>query len=174
MSIARRGRTVRKSLRDTLDTNAKSLNTLLALAGKPPMPIPASVAMGTKRVITHHSEKEELEGAVMREVAEIILLSPRVHLAWRQNGGAAQAPDGIFRIWFYRWVKRPVKEMVLVDFLGVLQSGHMLAIECKRRDWHYTGTEREQAQKAFIDRIIAAGGRGGFVTNAEQALAILK
>lgn len=126
-----------------------------------------------KRVIQHHSDKEELEASVMREVADVILLCPRVILCWRQNGGAAQAADGVFRIWYYRWVKRP-KKMRLPDFMCVLDSGKLGVIECKRRDWQYAGTEREQEQKAFIDRIVATGGRGGFATSAEQALQIIK
>lgn len=161
----------RKSLRDTLLENNAADRHYAAMYGKEPM---AQSQIKPKRVITHRSEKEELEGSVLREVGEIILLSPKVALAWRQNGGAAQAPDGVFRIWFYRWIKRPVKEMVLVDFVGMLKDGRMLAIECKRRDWKFTGTDREEAQSMFIKNIVAHGGVGGFVTSAEQALQILK
>lgn len=164
----------RKSLKDQVRAN-QAWAAFASPDGKAP-PLPESIKhLGEpKRIITHRSEKEELEGSVLKEVGEIILLSPNVVLAWRQNGGAAQAPDGVFRIWFYRWLKRPVKEMVLVDFLGVLKSGHMLAIECKRRDWKFTNTPREAAQFAFIRTIQGSGGRGGFVTSAEQAQALLK
>ena len=138
------------------------------------MPEPAPIILGPKRVIQHRSEKEELEGSVLKEVGKVIALSPNVVMAWRQNGGAAQAADGVFRIWFYRWVKAPVKEIVLVDFVGVLKSGFMFAIECKRRDWHYAASDREIAQANFMGQVKARGGKAGFVTCAEQAQAILK
>lgn len=164
----------RKSLKDQVKANQAAMRAMSPTGTAPPLPASLEYLGKAKRVITHRSEKEELEGSVLKEVGEIILLSPKVALAWRQNGGAAQAPDGVFRIWFYRWIKRPVKEMVLVDFVGMLKDGRMLAIECKRRDWKYTGTDREKAQMAFIVTVQANGGRGGFVTNAEQALEILK
>ncbi len=162
---------VRKSLRDELLANNRADRFLALMAGKEPM---TQSVVAPKRIIKHKSDKEELEGSVLREVGEIILLSPNVVLAWRQNGGAAQAADGVFRIWFYRWVKRPIKEFVLVDFLGVLKSGNMFALECKRRDWKYAGTEREISQGNFMAEIIKSGGKAAFVTSAEQALAVLK
>lgn len=169
MTPSRRGRLIRKSLRETMATNNLWDKFYAKSHGMEPV---AQVEVKAKRVIQNHSGKDELEGAVMREVGEVILLCPNVILAWRQNGGAAQAADGVFRIWYYRWLKRPTK-MRLPDYMCVLKDGRMGVIECKRRDWKYTGTEREAEQKAFIDRIIASGGRGGFVTSADQALKIL-
>ena len=171
MTLSRRGRAIfRPSPRDALATSNAADKFHAAMSGKEPM---AQTAIAEKRIVVNRSEKEELEGAVMQEVAEVILLCPNVILAWRQNGGAAPAADGVFRIWYYRWLKRPTK-MLLPDFMCVLRDGRLGVIECKRRDWHYTGTDREVAQKAFINRIIATGGRGAFVTSAAQALALLK
>ncbi len=175
-TVARRAFAPKRSLKDQVADNQR-IAAFYAKDGKAPdLPHSPQYLGEPKRKITHKSDKEELEGSVLKEVGEIILLAPSVLIAWRQNGGAAQAADGVFRIWFYRWIKRPVDKMVLVDFLGILKYplGRMLAIECKRRHWHYTGTEREVKQKAFIDSVIASGGRGGFVTSAEQALALLK
>jgi hypothetical protein len=164
----------RKSLKDQVKANAAWAAFASPTGTAPPLPASLEYLGKPKRVITHRSEKEELEGSVLKEVGEIILLSPNVVLAWRQNGGAAQASDGVFRIWFYRWIKRPIKEMVLVDFVGVLKDGHMFAIECKRRDWKYAATEREESQFNFLHEIIKSGGKAGFATSAEQALQILK
>jgi hypothetical protein len=63
--------------------------------------------------------------------------------------------------------------MVVTDFWGLLRDGRMLALEVKRRDWKRVSGAREQQQQAFIDVVKSAGGVGGFVTSAEDALALL-
>lgn len=125
-----------------------------------------------KREIVNRSEPGELEAAVMREVADVIILAPSVLIAWRQNTGSLPNANGA-PIWFYKFVKW-TDEMTLVDYLCILKSGRLAAIECKRVNWKYTGTPREVKQDAFIQAVRAGGGRGGFVTGAEQALEILK
>lgn len=107
----------------------------------------------------------------MREVADVIILSPNVLTAWRQNTGSLPNANGA-PIWFYRFVKW-TDEMTLVDYLCVLKSGKLAALECKRKGWKYTGTPREKKQDAFIQSVRGCGGRGGFVTSAEQAIEIL-
>ena len=42
--------------------------------------------------------------------------------------------------------------------------GVFVALECKRADWHYTGTPREVAQKRWIDMVRSLGGVAGFTT----------
>lgn len=61
------------------------------------------------------------------------------------------------------------------DLIGIMpvvcdcgrRWGVFWAEECKRPGWHYTGTEREVAQKAFLDMVVAMGGIGRFVSNGE-------
>jgi hypothetical protein len=54
------------------------------------------------------------------------------------------------------------------DLIGIGPDGRFLAYEVKRSDWHYTGTERERAQLAFITFINSMGGRAAFITSPEQ------
>ena len=129
------------------------------------------IAVKDKRVVTNRSEPGELEAAVMREVADVIILSSNVLLAWRQNSGSIQDMRGV-PVSFYKWVKW-TEEMTLVDYLCMLRSGKFAALECKRKGWKYTGTPREKKQDAFIQAARGAGGRGGFVTCGEDALEIL-
>jgi len=75
-------------------------------------------------------------------------------------------------VWFYRVIKSPEK-VTLVDWWGFASFG-LWCIECKRRDWKYTGRdEREVKQNNFINLVRSIGGRGGFATSSEQAQRIL-
>ena len=158
----------RVSLRDAY-TQSNAWDRYYAMsAGMEPQ---AQIAVKDKRVVTNRSEPGELEAAVMREVADAIILAPSVVIAWRQNTGSLRNASGA-PIWFYKFVKW-TEEMTLVDYLCILKSGQIAALECKRKGWKYTGTPREKKQDAFIQAVRSGGGRGGFVTSAEQALEIL-
>lgn len=51
---------------------------------------------------------------------------------------------------------------ITADMVGQ-KFGRFWAVEVKEPDWKYTGTEREVAQKKFIDLIISKGGRACFI-----------
>jgi hypothetical protein len=54
------------------------------------------------------------------------------------------------------------------DIVGVTR-GQFFAIEVKRQ----SGAKRAEDQKAFLARVVKAGGLGGFATSVEEALALL-
>lgn len=171
MTLARRGRAVRKSLREVIAQNNASDRFYAAMAGKEPR---AQSVIAPVRAYTKRTASDDLEAAVSIEVGQLLATHPRIIFAIRQNTGATAD-----YVWFYRWIKSP-NPMTITDYIGFMFAGEPLravpfAIECKRRDWKFTGRiEREELQREYIQTIIDCGGRGGFVTSAEQALEILK
>lgn len=116
-----------------------------------------------------------LENDVNAAVADVLAAHPMVLFAVRQNSGALpyQAASGkVIPVWFYRWVKKPAR-MRIVDHWGLLTDGRMVALESKRPGWKGPTDQREFEQLEFINNVKAAGGIGGFVTCAEEALALL-
>lgn len=157
----------RRSLRDAYAESNRADRFYAAMAGKPPQ---EQVAIAPKREIINRSPADDLEAAVMREVTTVLAGHKNVIFALRSNSGSMLDANGA-PIWFYRWIKNS-EDMTLTDFWGLARDG-LFALEAKRRDWTYTGTQRERAQKAFIDTILRTGGRAGFVTCAEDAIRIL-
>lgn len=93
---------------------------------------------------------------------------------WRNNVGAAAMPDG-------SWLRYGIandsaamnKKIKSSDLIGlrpvVIQPEHLgatfglfVAREVKAPNWHYTGTERERAQLAFIELVTSLGGDAKF------------
>lgn len=161
----------RKTLRQQVAENDRWMKFY---AGDKPLPtVPASLAhlSKAKRIVTKKMDDIDRESAVMSEVGSAISLAPSVLLAWRANSGSMRDERGV-PIWFYKWVKRGT-EMTLSDYICLQRDGRLVALECKWRGWHYTGTPREKQQDAFIQAVRSCGGRGGFVTCASQAIEIL-
>lgn len=176
MGIERRGRSVRKSLRDTYRENNAADKFYASMFGKEPV---AQTAVSPKRVIVNRSDASELEASVQKEVAEVLALHSQVVMCVRQNTGAASMVGKggeVYPVWFYRWIKNPA-EMTITDFWGFMRAGPAFvpfAIECKRRDWKPNfNNDRENKQRSFIEFIQRIGGRGGFCTSAEHAVEIL-
>ena len=51
--------------------------------------------------------------------------------------------------------------IITEDMIGQV-IGQFLGLECKKAGWKYTGTDREVAQKRFLDKLWELGGRGYF------------
>jgi len=94
-----------------------------------------------------------------------------VHL-WRNNVGAGVLESGSF----VRWglandsenLNKRLKSSDLIGWRRVSIDGRVIAQvvcrECKPEGWVWKGTEREQAQLAWINMVNAAGGDACFVT----------
>lgn len=60
------------------------------------------------------------------------------------------------------------------DLIGIIPpNGRIIAIEVKKEGWKYTGAQREVAQKAFIDWVIAQGGIAGFCSSVSDLTRLL-
>ena len=110
------------------------------------------------------SNEASVQAAVRLEAAR------RGILLWRNNSGAFQDKTG-------RWVRFGIandsqqasKVIKSSDLIGIGPGGLFHAYEIKEPGWHLTpGDERAQAQKRFIDLILARGGRAGFITSVEE------
>jgi len=53
------------------------------------------------------------------------------------------------------------------DLIGVAPGGQFVARECKAPGWVYRGTDREEAQLAFILLVKGLGGDAAFTTGEE-------
>lgn len=98
---------------------------------------------------------------------------------WRNNSGAYRDESG--RLVRYGLandsaaMNRVIKSSDLIGWdsvlIGLEHVGQTLAVfaaeECKPVGWQYTGTERERAQLAFIQLVLAAGGHARFVSVME-------
>lgn len=157
-----------RSIREAYTDSNKWDRFYALMGGSEPL---NQIAVKAKREVVNRSEPGDLEAAVMREVAQVIALHPKVLIAYRQNSG--QITDHTGRpVVMYRFIKVPT-ELTLVDFICWMKDGTLTVLEAKRRGWKYTGTHREKLQEACIIAVRGAGGRGGFVTNGQQALEIL-
>lgn len=163
----------KKSFKQTVTDNEQAIRNLCVAAGKPiPEEFAAKPVVAPKpRKPATASDPHELEASVQREVFSVLAKHPAVLFAVRQNSGAAMS--GNVPIWFYRWARRNGVEMTLTDFWGMLRDGRMFAMECKKRSWKKVTGTREMQQSNFIDVVRSAGGVGGFVTCAEDAMGIL-
>lgn len=95
---------------------------------------------------------------------------------WRNNCGAMVAPDG--RLIRYglandsKQMNETIKSSDLIGIKPVIITADMigktlgvfLSREIKHENWVYTRTDREIAQKAWIDLINSLGGDAAFAT----------
>ena len=93
-----------------------------------------------KQAIIKHSERQ-----ILRACLHLLLISPEVAFAWRQNTGAARLENRFVRFSF----------MGCSDIIGMLADGRFLAVECKA-----TGERATADQQAFLDRVNEHGGLG--------------
>jgi len=59
-----------------------------------------------------------------------------------------------------------VRRVIMPEDVGQV-IGIFANLEVKRPGWRYTGTPREEAQRAFNELVISLGGIAGFITGPE-------
>lgn len=98
----------------------------------------------------------------------------------RNNVGAGQFVDeetgntSFVRFGLFNASREQQAKLKSSDLIGIIPtSGRFIAIEVKREGWKYTGTPREQAQKAFIDFVKSKGGIAGFAASVDDFLKII-
>ena len=177
MTGARKPMRFKPSLKQTYADTAKGMAIWSAASGKP---TPAGFEAPAPTPVKARQQKPKsptAEASVMTDIADVYKNHPNILFAVRQNSGSAER-NGV-PVWFWKWMRRNGVEMTLTDTWGMLLDGRMFAIEAKRPGWKGVGTGdseqavKERRQQNFINVVKVGGGVGGFVTSAEDAIAIL-
>ena len=124
----------------------------------------------------HKPSGQPLEADVLRAVGELLAVHPKVLFAVRQNSGALPYKDtrgAMIPVWFYKIV-RSREKVRISDYWGLLISGRMFAIECKRPSWIEVRNDREREQEAFLRLITLCHGSAGFARSSEEAKRIIE
>lgn len=94
---------------------------------------------------------------------------------WRNNSGVLRDDRGVpVRFGLGNDSSRINAVLKSSDLIGIMPDGRFIAIEVKAPGWRGPRTERERAQKAFIDLVRRQGGVAGFVTSIEEFKRCLK
>lgn len=99
---------------------------------------------------------------------------------WRNNNGAAYDQDGrMIRYGLANDSAALSKQIKSHDLIGITPHvvtqadvggtlGIFTSLEVKRSDWKYKGTEREVAQRRWLEVIISFGGISKFIKDAGE------
>lgn len=120
------------------------------------------------------------ESVIQQEI--ILEASKHGIILWRNNSGAFKDETG--RMVFYGLgviSKKQNERIKSSDLIGIVPptfenmcGGVFIAIEVKREGWVFNPNDkREQAQKAFIDFVIARGGIAGFCSSTLDFLRLI-
>ena len=117
----------------TVRPTRRQIAASLAFYGGQPMPTPAAPRQPSARP----------ESDVLRDVLAALRRHPAVAWVERVNSGVIEVDGRWIR---YGWVGA-------ADVIGQLADGRFLAVECKAPAGRVS-----EAQRAFLDRVTAAGG----------------
>lgn len=157
----------RRTLRETIMANQKSMDLYAAMSGKPRVEF--ELPPEPKKRAPAKPSASGTESDVMTAVFQLLRVHPRVAWFMRLNSGAVQ--DGDRFTVFYRLylLGKPGRTKGASDYLGQLTDGRLFLMECKRPGVR-RGTDE---QHDLLDACVAAGGVGGIVQSVEDAQRLL-
>lgn len=157
----------RRTLRETVMANQKSMDLYAAMSGKPRVEF--DIPPEPKRRAPAKLSASGTESDVMAAVFELLRVHPRVAWFMRLNSGAVQDGDR-FTVFYRLYLRgRPGRTKGASDYLGQLTDGRLFLMECKRPGVR-RGTDE---QHDLLDACVAAGGVGGIVQSVEDAQRLL-
>ena len=152
----------RKTFREIVATNQKSMDNLAALWGRPRHVL--DMPPEPKRRAPAKPSGEPTESQILKSIMLLLKRHPRVAQVWRQNSGTFQERN---RDGSVRYI-RANTQRGMSDIMGILKDGRTLAIEVKSR----TGRMRP-GQEEFLQTIRQAGGVAGVCRSVDDAVALL-
>lgn len=182
---ARRGLTVKKSLRQTLEENQAVNDFYSDLMGKPRVHNKLLAEMGPKKEAKARKEPVfklthpplPLEKDIQKSIIEMLLKHPKIGLVERINSGAAVGEDSRGNKTFVRFNKIYAHNLRKVDIdctlKGPIIGGKRFVIEVKRPPWTKPTDQREIEQANYIDLVYSLGGYGMFAVSVDQVLSYL-
>ena len=111
------------------------------------------------------------------EIQQLIRIEAAKHkiILWRNNSGVLNDESGRpVRFGLSNESKEQNKRFKSSDLIGISSQGYFVAIEVKEEGWVFNGTEREFAQKNFIDFVKVRGGFAGFADSVDSFKEIVK
>jgi hypothetical protein len=152
----------RRTLRETIMANQKSMDVYAAMSGKPRVEF--DIPPEPKKRAPAKPSGEPSEAQILRAIMALLRHHPKVASYWRQNSGtfAERNRDGSVRYIRANTAKG------MSDIMGVLKDGRTLAIEVKSR----TGRMRP-GQEEFLQTIRQAGGVAGVCRSVDDARRLL-
>ncbi len=153
----------RKTYREIVQTNQKSMDNLAALWGKPRQIL--DMPPEPKKRAPAKPSGEPTESQILKAIMSLLKRHPKVAQVWRQNSGTFQERN---RDGSVRYI-RANTQRGMSDIMGILKDGRTLAIEVKSR----TGRMRP-GQEEFLQTIRQAGGVAGVCRSVDDAVALLE
>ena len=153
----------RKTYREIVQTNQKSMDNLAALWGKPRQVL--DMPPEPKKRAPAKPSGEPTESQILKSIMSLLKRHPKVAQVWRQNSGTFQERN---RDGSVRYIRANTQKG-MSDIMGILKDGRTLAIEVKSR----TGRMRP-GQEEFLQTIRQAGGVAGVCRSVDDAQKLLE
>ena len=152
----------RRTLRETIQANQRSMDLYAAMSGKPRVEF--DIPPEPRKRAPAKPSGEPSEADILRAIMSLLRHHPRVAQCWRQNSGTFQERN---RDGSVRYIRANTQKG-MSDIMGVLRDGRTLAIEVKSR----TGRMRP-GQEEFLATIRQAGGVAGVCRSVDDAVRLL-